>query len=449
MALVLAFSSCVVEDEMPTPEEPEYSNSIEPKDNQLILSETTIGNSTDFSGLYFSEKSNSGNFYVVGDLNGSQASTNLNVGGNDFEQYYEPILIKFDISGNKVWEKRPGFTIQRMKVIPSGILSNKEMIVLTGYDDNEVVFQDESPDRSRIMLFDEDGNFIDNYSRDFFLSLFDVKIVENNSNFIRFVGVGSVYKSSLDNNYYPGFYEFKIKKNPIEIDTNSIITNQLLDEKWRHVRFWNLELSNDNYIVSGAEYEDSEYNTTHILKFSPSDYDNPIWWSKLSNNNNLIYHWRGGLEVDNQKAYICGYFEDTNKGTAGGCNNCYWVSAYATGIDLNSGDFTWNKSFSGSELSDRLFKIKSDGTNVYAGGTMSRSWCTGCSDEFTIGNGWVLKLNASNGEEISQRTFGNVQYRTRFKTMVLDNSNLWCIGQRQITNSKSKGLLIKLNKGSL
>jgi len=446
LLFIFYLGSCEKE---PVKELPEYYNKLMPQDNELIRSAKLFGDQTSFSRFKFSEKGAAGNFYVVGNLNHSSSSTGISTGDNDFQDYYDPVLLKFDQNGNKLWEKRPGFVIQRFTVIPPGVLSGQEMIVVTGYDENETDFQDESPDRSRIMIFDGQGNFIDNYSRDFFLSLYDLKIARVTANYVQLVGVGSVFKSSLDDNYYPGFFEFKIRKNPVKIDVNSLTVNQLLESKWRHLRFWNLELSAGDYIVSGSKYKDKRYPEIHVLKFSPNNQESPIWWTNLNNGTRQIYHRRGGLHIQGQRAFVTGSKEDLDKGKAGGCTDCYWTSGFVASLDLSNGNIIWNKFFNNSDLSEQILEVQSNENGLFAVGAMARSWCLSCSQDYTIGNGWVLKLNPTNGELIGSRTFGDITFRTRLWSLTLEGNSLWGIGQQQYTKSYSKGLLLNLNTSSI
>ncbi len=439
LSLIL-ISSCSVKDDIP-----DYANLIEPQDNQLVLSEATFGHTSNYSGFYLSEKSNTGNFYIVGDMNGSLTSTEINVGESDFEDYYEPSLIKFDVNGNKLWEKHPGFIIQRLLIVPNNTLSDKEYIVLTGYDNNEVDFQDESPDRSRIMLYDEDGNFIDNHSSDFVLNLLDLKILENNTNYVKFLGVGSIFKL-FDNSMYPGFFEFKIFKNSLSINGNSVQTTELVNDDWKHVMFMNIELINNQLVVSGTQYENNTFVRAHVFKFSKQVLTTPIWWNSIVTEK-PIYHWRGGLAADNDMVYLCGYFEDVDKGMAN--ENEYWNTGYLATFDLDNGVSLWDKSFSYSELSDRIHSLDIDGGDIFISGIISFVWYSNMDVDYTIGNGIIVRLNKQNGEFLSERTFGNVINKTLFRTSLIHNNTFWAIGQRQLRNSQSQGLLIELNKSAI
>ncbi|MBK8555660.1 MAG: hypothetical protein IPL65_07765 [Lewinellaceae bacterium] len=441
LIIVVFAGSCKVEPESPGEMLPSYANEVIPQDNHLILSELLFGSGSRYSGFYFSEESGLGGFYVVGDFNGAQASTGVSVGGSQFHEYYDPSLIKFDTDGNKLWEKHPGFIIHRMEVVPAGILSEKEIIILTGYDENESGFQDESPDRSRIMLYNEDGVFIDNFSTDFALNLADLKLVENKTGYAKIIGIGSAYKF-FDNNMHPGFFEFNIIKNPLSIDSASFHTVDLIDPKWNHVMFMNLEIYDGDYIISGTQWHNNVYSKTHILRFNKSDYNNPLWWSTLANSK-PIYHWSGGLVIDDDNAYVSGHFEDTNKGKANAIE--YWNTGYLLAVDLENGSTLWQKSFSDSKLSDRAYNVKSIDGEIFVAGMISFVWYP----DYTIGNGIIMRLNKHTGEIISKRTFGDVSNKTLFWSMLFQNNTLWAIGQRQNTNAQSQGLLVKLNKNDI
>ncbi|MBK8555658.1 MAG: hypothetical protein IPL65_07755 [Lewinellaceae bacterium] len=450
LGCVCWFFSCQPSPVEDIPEvQPEYFSPYQPEDNLLVAKEVLLGSGNSFSELIFSEASQSGGFYAIGVLNVSQAGTGVNVGENNFAEYYEQSLVRFDDNGNELWKKRPGFIIQRFKVVPAGILGPKEMIVLTGYDDNESNYQDESPDRSRIMLYDSDGTFIDNFSRDFGLSLYDLEILENTSEYVKFLGVGSVRKYTIDNNFYPGIYTFRISKASLEIDSVSFYVGQLLDPKWKHIRFWNLDIKGNEAIVSGSTYSNGEYTQVHLLKFEIGNWNNPVWWTKLSNQNEQIYHARSGMTVDDTKAYLCGYLEDKSKGTAGGCSGCYWASGWAASVRLSDGQIDWNKTLKQTTVSERFSSPYIYNGSLFLGGVMGRSWCISCSQEYTIGNGWLLKLSPANGVVQKSMTFGDINHRTFFNTLVGDNQKLWCIGQQEYTHTTGKGLLLGLEKGSL
>ncbi|MEZ4918611.1 MAG: hypothetical protein R2792_05840 [Saprospiraceae bacterium] len=110
--------------------EPEYSNSQIPADNDLILHSVRFGNDQFRSQFYLAEPSLQNGMYTVGSLDASQSSVGTNVGGQDIEDYFDPAVIKMDDSGEKIWEKRPGFTIRSLLVIPAGVLGAKEYILL-------------------------------------------------------------------------------------------------------------------------------------------------------------------------------------------------------------------------------------------------------------------------------------------------------------------------------
>lgn len=456
LLLLLLFISvsefgCIPEEEVdPIDLEPEFINSYQPSDNQLVDAEKVLGSSTAYSSLFYSEKSENGGFYVVGELDGDQSSAGQNVGGADFEEYFEPALIRFDAQGNVLWEKRPGFTIQGFTVVPAGVLTSKEIIVLTGHDDNEEDYEDESPDRSRIMIFDEDGLFLDNYSRDFTLNLFDVKVKEVTSDYVQFIGVGSVRKITVDGNHYPGFFEFRVNKSPLEIDTTiGFDTDQLIEEQFKHLRFRNLEIIGDTYVVSGNRYEDGDYLDVHLLQFSNDNYDQPLWWNSLSNGGEEIFHWQGGLHIADQKAFVSGYFEDETKGHWVEGSSNHEASGYIGAFSLLNGNQIWVKELAESAFSDRLFETKFYNGDLIASGVSARTYCPECTEKITVGNGWLLKLDANTGAFKSSKTIGDISFRTRLRTLVLEADKLWCIGKQQYTTKLSYGLVISINPDSI
>ena len=235
--------SCPSEDDGSTVlENSEYFNEEQAEDEDLAIFKYTVGNDTDYSNIYISKQSSEGDIYCIGEINASEAATNLNVGVNPIEAYYEPAIIKYSVDGRKLWEKRPGFKILRFKIIPKGLLSPKEMILVSGYDRNGQSGNDDNTLRSRLMIFDSEGTFVDNYSGDYLLSFTDIEMLQFNADAAKFIGVGSMVKEEIGGVFYPGYFEFEISRNPVKIDAASMRLYPQLDPKWRHILFRNLEL---------------------------------------------------------------------------------------------------------------------------------------------------------------------------------------------------------------
>lgn len=439
---LIFLSSCLPEE----PEEvvPEYENAQKPLNNDLILSESVFGNSTNNSLWLFVEKSDTDNFYAVGSINSSQSSTNVSVGAEELIDYYDASLIKFDKSGQEIWSRQPGFSIYRHFVIPKGLLGSKEYIVVTGYDENEANPSD--PDRNRFMLFDENGDFKSNYSVDFSLRLNSMVITENNPEYLKFLVVGSVYKTAQAN-FYPAYCEFKIRKTNFEIFDYD--PTQIIDVTWKNVLFENIEISNGKYVVSGylndGNPNNEKYLGAHISVHNSTNLKLFGWRNEIKNydTGKELYHWRRGLHVYENKVYICGYYEDTNKKKTSGGN--HWSSPFLSCYDLNNGNLKFTKVYPQSTKSDKFYGIGDYNGNLLVSGLTSQSYCSACSQEFTVGNGWVCKINPDSGDLLSQATFGSAAHCTWISQFCIIQNSLWGVGYKRFTNQTGLGWLIQLN----
>lgn len=447
VAFSLLFTSCVPEEGKEVVP-PEYENLQKPESNSMILSENTFGNDINNSLLIFAEKSNSNNFYTVGSINSSQSSTNISVGGAEIIDYYDAALVKFDNSGNKLWETQPGFSIYRHLVIPKGVLNNLEYVLVTGYDENENNPSD--PDRNRIMLFDENGVFKSNLSYDFNLRLNSLIIVENNSNYIKIVVVGSVFKAA-EYNFYPAYCEFKIRKATFEI--YDFTPTQIIDPDWENVLFENIEYSNGKYIVSGYVNDGNpnkeKYLGVHLSVHNSTNFKYSVWRKLIRNYNTgkEIFHYRRCMHIFDNKIYLSGYYEDLNKTKTS--SGTHWSSPFLNCYDLENGNTVFNKVYPKSETTDKFYDIGDYNGNIYVSGITSQSYCSSCSKEFTIGNAWLCKINPQTGDLLSQRTFGSSTYSTWISQFCFTQNNFWGIGYKRFTNQSGLGWLIRLNPDSI
>lgn len=447
IVFAILFSSCVPEEEEKVVP-PEYENKQKPESNSLILSENVFGNDINNSVLLYIEKSNSNNFYAVGSLNSSQASTNISVGGEEIIDYYDAALVKFDNSGNKLWESQPGFSIYRHFIIPSGVLGSLEYILVTGYDENENNPSD--PDRNRVMLFDENGAFKSNLSEDFNLRLNSITMTENNSSYIKFFVVGSVFKTA-EGNFYPAYCEFKISKTTLEI--YDFVPTQMISPDWENVLFENVIFSNGKYIVSGylndGNPNKEKYLGAHLSVHNSTNLINTIWRNEIKNldSGKELFHWRRCLHVFDNKIYISGYYEDLNKTKTS--SGRHWSSPFLYCYNLENGSTIFTKVYPQSETTDKFYDIGDFNGNIYVSGIQSQSYCSSCSKEFTIGNAWLCKINPQTGELISQRTLGNSTYSTWISQFCFTQNNFWGIGFKRYTNQSGLGWLISLNPESI
>ncbi len=85
------------------------------------------------------------------------------------------------------------------------------------------------------MLFDETGKFISNFSHNFELYMNDMVLVENNSEFIKILIVGSDY---INDKRYPAYSFIKILKSSSEFYDFEI--TRMISPTWETVGFANV-----------------------------------------------------------------------------------------------------------------------------------------------------------------------------------------------------------------
>jgi hypothetical protein len=430
-------------DDIETEEEPTFLNSVKPENNDLVLGKSVFGNSSGYSEFSFIEKSSLGGFYVIGKLN-SGSSTSVGVDNGRVVDYFDPVLIRFDSNGKEVWfiPARPGFLVHRMKVIPRGFLDTDEYILLSGYDNNEDDIND--PDRTRLMLFNSKGENVSQFSRDFFLNLWDFEIVSNSSNLINFVGVGSAKHS--DNNSYPSIFNFTINRATKQIVSRKVTqlayidNTREFDDKFRHIRFRNIEVrTNGNYIIS-AEYKQIGGYTIEIriYEFTPNNVKYPIYEWIVSNKGLNIYCHQGGMSLYNDNVIITGYLDNSEK-------EGNYSSPHIRSIDLLSRETKFKYYYPYTSNPDRLFSSEIVSDKVISAGASSVQ----NEDGYVVGNGWIFSVDVETGKRISNITFGSDALHTQINDFIIQDGFLWGVGKEQKTVNASKGLIVKIHESSL
>ncbi|MEZ4918612.1 MAG: hypothetical protein R2792_05845 [Saprospiraceae bacterium] len=304
LLIVLALIGCEQTSEPPEIQTPlEFENSQKPIDSHLVQQSYTLGNEQFFSLFNLAEPSSTSGMYAVGAIDAAQASIGTQVGsGNQINDYYDPVLFKFSDAGELLWEKRPGFTIQSLLVIPTGILGPTEYILLAGFDENEDDPGD--PDRNRLMLFDSNGQFLSGFEVDFQMNMNALLVSASTADAVEITMAGGFY-TSVQNDCYPGLTKIQIDKSSFEFA--QFQATEFLQDDWIGVYFQNIALLDDQILVSGFDLDDCQNNgkyiALHTAAFSYSQPEQNLWHTVIQNNNHEIFHFQRGMHLENGLLY--------------------------------------------------------------------------------------------------------------------------------------------------
>ncbi|MEZ4918610.1 MAG: hypothetical protein R2792_05835 [Saprospiraceae bacterium] len=212
-----------------------------------------------------------------------------------------------------------------------------------------------------------------------------------------------------------------------------------------------MALDNGKIVVSGYETDggqhSSNYVAAHAAAFSYNNPEDLLWKQKISNSDREIFLYRRGMHIENNKVYLCGSLRDDQKGeTASGQ---HWTSGFLVALDINSGSMNWNKVYRNAQKGDWLYDVHLWNNKIYLAGVSSTSYCTTCTEEYTIGNAWIQVVNPVNGEPISSRTFGATHLQTRINQFIIKNDVFWAFGSESTTRPLSKAWLMGLPANSL
>src|SRR5262249_49240073 len=132
------------------------------------------------------------------------------------------------------------------------------------------------------------------------------------------------------------------------------------------------------------------------------------------------------LRIFGDRVLVCGGTQDGTKAQPG--NGGYWDSGLAAALML-TGDVVWSKVLRATEHSDELFTIVPTASGYYFAGDCAR-FIVGDTHE-VFGYGWVEKLGAATGDELSLLMVGNATYASGFGTAYEQGGRLYCGGWTQ------------------
>ena len=451
LLIILLGSSC----ELTDPAEPEYSNSSKPKNNEIILERELKGEG--YSEYIYSEKSKSG-FYVVGFLDQSSITANTQVGdGIDFEVDGRPRLTKFDENGKEEWFFLPNFKIQRIEVIPPGMLGAKEFIIISGYDFNGVSINDindrNERDRTRMMLLDDSGELVDSYQEGFFLTPKDIEIIGNTSSHLKFVSVGTTFYSDI-NRLYPKYFFFNINKSSLKFEFEEQIPLWDLDgdgdadEYYENYDFTNIKLHNNKFIIAGEYAKQGKIaNRVFVMVVDPKSIYRWEIRQNYVNDDDYMYYNREGLLIHEGNVILTGFLEDQTKKKSSGI---HYKSPFIISFNIASQKTNYYRSYVASDDPDYLYSAKIIDNKIVACGVQSRYYCSACDTPITVGNGWIFMVDPITGENLGEKSFGSDANRTVLRDLILTSDNsIWGIGKEQSDVENSKALLVKFDKNKL
>jgi hypothetical protein len=123
--------------------------------------------------------------------------------------------------------------------------------------------------------------------------------------------------------------------------------------------------------------------------------------------------------------YVAGGIRDPDK-TPLPSNGGYWTSGMAASI-TSAGGARWTKVVRVTKHSDVFRSVTASADGVYAVGDCAEF----IQQDQQFGYGWISKLSESTGGVVSNSTFGDLKYRSGFRTGIVEGDVIHCGGWTQ------------------
>jgi hypothetical protein len=414
---------CTPEPEEVTP----YENPFVANDNALIFNQELIGSDEKASWFFNSCMSQSDGFYLLGELDAAQASTSISVGQNNFQDFYETIVSRYDNTGKQLWEQRPGFSCRSFIAHKNTQFNPKELLFLFGNDSNE-----DDKGRSRIMIFDADGNFLKSHQFDAVNYFYDVEVLASTANYVDFIAVGN-FDDQVD--ITPYIQKFRITKS---FDYIMLDEYKLLE---KNKSFSNIEIRGDLYIISGSDESIKGGASKEVIINAYNSTFQSVWGYSLQSNGKDINHRWKQLTSDNNNVYLMTHSENVDKSQNDLNKHWYSIDLYA--LNIQTGSVKWSKTYSETDYHDIALSITNSNNELILAGLSAGHQ----NNDLLRSNGLVKRISKTSGTTLSSRQFGNTTQETVLENCIVVGENAFFSGYKFYDSQTQKAyrMVVKLS----
>lgn len=445
-----AFVACIKQDENPTPVDntAEKVNYSKPTGNTLMLNQRLIGDTTKSNTIHRMLDAGDGGFYFVG-----LQENNYVVG-------------KVSASGTYLWTQKVGFEINSLALTKTSSVSGSERLVICGK--NIVSFFTLNGTFDKDIYVNQPSNITLNDLKSYGTGMYVIGSTEKNGvsypihGFVPYNPTSSstmVIKTmdnlagfefgSFSKNY--GYVEPKPNDNPRpggngDYDTSGSSGG---DKDGGTVTSGSGGNEGSYFFECFARQLNKERISQKATVFNIDAAKNQIIWQRDlvigSGFKSGSRVGNGVLAEKNGLLYAVGYTEQSKKENPDGGG--YWNSGLIACVKASDGSLVWQKTHSLSERDDRFNRIFITSNNeIFVSGYASTYFRSKSNKAF--GYGLLAKINPSNGEIISHKTFGEESKYSSFNHLYVKDNQFFAVGfaNQNYSTSGFQAWFVELNK---
>lgn len=453
LLVIVAFVACQKEaavkpssnNSTPVDNTTEKVNYNKPTGNSLILNQRLIGDTTKSNTIHRILEAGDGGFYFVG----VQESNN--------------VVGKLSASGTYLWTQKIGFEINSLALTKIATTSGSERLVICGK--NIVSFFTLNGAFDKDIYINQPSNVTINDIQSYGNGVYIIGSTEKNSILYPIYGsvpYNSASSTSIVINTMDNLAGFEFRNFPYRVNASTTSSNTGGTPNAGGTSGGNGSTSGGGTVGSGGNGDESYFSFICFGRQLSSDKVSikATLFSIVADKNKTIAWQRdlmigsgfkSGIRIGNGTVaekdgllYAVGFTEQskTNNPTNG-----YWYSGLIACVKASDGSLIWQKAHSITNYNDGFARIYLTTNNeIFVSGEASNYYLNKTNKSF--GYGLLARINASTGDMISHKTFGDETKYSGFNHLYIKDNQLFTVGfaNQNYNNSGFQAWFIELNK---